>query len=281
MHEGYPCFAVFALQLPSWANPRLSKEELRKIRQRVPDAVWRQEYQAALVHASGAVFPADAIEKCSTVAAWEDPIPGANYVAALDLALSADRTVLVVGRLLDDGGCRVALVRSWKRLPWEEQVVEVESIVNRYNDAQLRVDQSGLGAPVVQSMVSAGRVRGGIRGEVFTPQSKHAMVRNLAVILERGRIELPTRELCPLMYDELLAFSWLDDGESGVNGLRKCGAPKNANDDHVAALMMLALFFRGGSPGGCQIGGPAIERAPGVWNHRVGSSIGLRLRGMG
>jgi terminase large subunit-like protein len=241
---------VWAIKLPTWVNPRVSKAELRKIRDRLPEHIFQQEYAGELVASAGAVFDHDAIEMCSIVTRWENPVAGEIYVAGLDIAMSHDYTVLTVARQLDDGRAHIAYAKAWRKLPWEEQIRQVRKIVAYYNHAQLRVDESGLGKPVVQSMKSDGDFEGGVRGEVFTPSSKNAMVRNLAVLLERGRIALPVRELCPDMTDQLEKFAYLDGSDApGVNGLRRMGAPRGEHDDYVASLLLLGMFFRGGGYG--------------------------------
>lgn len=263
---------VWAIKLPTWVNPRVSKAEIRKIRDRLPEHIFQQEYAGELVAASGAVFDHEAIEECATVKQWEKPIPGEVYVAGLDLAMSHDYTVLTVGRQLESGGCKLVYVKVWRKLPWEDQITQVQKIVNVYNEAQLRVDESGLGKPVVQSMKSSGDFLGGVRGEVFTPQSKNAMVRNLSVLIERKRIALPVRELCPAMHDELQKFCYLDGDGVGVNGLRKTGAPRGQHDDHVASLLLLGMFFRGGDgQTGSRISRkPVIPQRAGVFGGRGG-----------
>jgi len=261
--------AVWAVKLPTWVNSRVSKAEIRKIRTRMPEHLFRQEYGGELVSAAGAVFDHEAIESCARVKRWEDPIPGEIYVAGLDVALSHDFTVLTVGRQLESGGCRVVYCRAWRRMTWEQQVEEVRKTLAHYNHAQVRVDETGLGKPIVDSMRSSGRFEGGVRGEVFSAQSKNAMVRNLAVILERRRIALPVQELCAPMHDQLQKFSYLDGADSpGVNGLRRMGAPRGEHDDYVASLMLLGMFFQGGGSSGSRV---ARKAGPGL---RRGSSLG-------
>lgn len=239
---------VWAIKLPTWVNPRVSKVEIRKIRERLPEHIFLQEYAGELVASAGAVFDHDAIETCSKVTKWDDPIAGEIYVAGLDLAMCHDYTVLTVAHQGDDGRARIVYTKAWRKLPWEEQIQQVRRIVAHYNDAQIRVDESGLGKPVVQSMKSSGDFQGGVHGEVFTPSSKNAMVRNLAVLLERGRVALPVRELCPDMKDQLEKFAYLDGSDApGVNGLRRTGAPRGEHDDYVASLLLLGMFFRRGS----------------------------------
>lgn len=263
---------VFGVQLPSWTNPWLSKDDLRKQRRRLTDVAFRQEYGAELIAEGGTVFDPEAIEKCARVRKWEDPRPGAIYVAGLDLAFAQDHTVLTVARHLDNGACKLAYTKAWRRMPFDQQVDEVARILRKYGDAQVRVDATGLGAPVVQSMRSSDKFEGGVRAEVFSAQSKTSMVRNLQVMLERGRIALPTRELAPELHRQLTLFAYQDTDSTNVNGLRKMGAPRGEHDDWVASLLLLGMFFRGDSSGGSR-----IARKPTIPLHSH-STLGNSLR---
>ncbi len=266
---------VWAVKLPTWVNPRVSREEIRKIRARLPEHIFQQEYGGELVAAAGSVFDQAAIEACARVTAWEDPVPGEIYVAGLDIAMSTDFTVLTVGRQLDNGNCRVAYAKAWRRLPWEGQVRQVGRILRHYGEAQVRVDETGLGKPVVESMRSSQLFDGGVRGEVFTAQSKNAMARNLQVMLERKRVLLPVRELCPDMHDQLEKFAYLDDGPS-VGSLRKMGAPKGEHDDYVASLMLLGMFFRGGGGAGMRFA-RREERSISMDSYSPRNPLGIRF----
>ena len=233
--------------LPTHSNPRVSREELRKLRGSMESWRFKQEYLGEPVAADGKVFAPESIDACST-GRFLEPVPGESYVAGLDIAgTGGDRTVLVVARQADEGLCEVVRVWAWSRLPFELMTVRVRSILRKWNGAFVRVDETGLGSPVLQQLTGAGVPASGV---TFTAASKNAMVRNLAVMLERGRIVLPMAEACPMLDDELRAFEYLDSDSGSLGGYRKMAAPGGQRDDHVAGLLLASSWFRGGSLGG-------------------------------
>lgn len=238
---------IFGVILPTHSNPRISKGELRKLRASMEEWRFRQEYLGEPVAADGKVFAPESIDACST-GRFLEPVPGESYVAGLDIAgTGADRTVLVVARQANEGLCEVARVWAWSKLPFELMTVRVRSILRKWNDAYVRVDETGLGSPVLQQLTGAGVPASGV---TFTASSKNAMVRNLAVMLERERIILPMAEACPMLDDELRAFEYLDSDTGSLGGHRKMAAPGGQRDDHVAGLLLASSWFVGGSLGG-------------------------------
>ena len=239
----------WGIKLPTWASPLISKAELRKIRDRVEPWVWQQEYCGEPVAADGKVFDPAAIEQCST-GRFSDPIPGESYLAGLDIGGTGnDRTVLVIARAGDEGSCEVVRVYAWSRLPFEAMGLRVRAVLRKFNDAPVRVDETGIGAPVLQQLCGLGIPASGV---TFTAASKNAMVRNLSVLMQRGRIVLPMAEACPLLHDELGAFEYLDSDSGSLGGLRRMGAP-SGHDDHVAGLLLASSWFRGGAITGARL----------------------------
>ena len=102
-----------------------------------------------------------------------------------------------------------------------------------------KVDATGLGQPVVEQLKEAGVAAQPV---IFTSKVKTAIVKNLQVLLERGRIVLPERALCPELHDELEQFMYLDEDGSDH---RKMGAPHGSHDDAVVALALCASYFYG------------------------------------
>ncbi len=240
---------LWGVKLPTWASPLISRDELRKIRERSEPWVWAQEYCGEPVAADGKVFDPAAIAECAT-GRFADPIPGESYLAGLDIAGTGnDRTVLVIARAGDEGLCEVVKVYAWSRLSFEDMGWRVRAVLRRYNDASVRVDETGLGAPVLQQLCGLGIPASGV---TFTAASKNAMVRNLAVMIERARILLPMPEAAPLLHDELAAFEYLDSDSGSLGGLRRMGAP-SGHDDHVAALLLASSWFRGGAISGARL----------------------------
>ena len=230
---------VFGITMPTWSNPRVSRKEILKIKRRMEAWRFDQEYGGKLVAHAGKVFVPEAVEQCAT-GRPRPPETGAVYVAGLDLAIAHDFTVLMVAKRGEDGLAEVVHVDRFHRLPWAAQVSRIRSTLARYHDAAVRVDSTGLGNPVLAQLREADVPAEGV---VLTAQKKTEIVRNLAVLLERGRIEIPMREWMPELHDELAAYEYLDrDG----GDLRKMGAPAGGHDDCVIALALCASYFRGG-----------------------------------
>jgi hypothetical protein len=213
---------------PTATNPKIDAAELEAIRQRIPEAIFRQEYLAEFLEGAGQVFRN--IRDLATIDAWAEPVPGAKYVAGLDLARVNDYTVLVV---LDARARRVVHVERFTRLDWKVQVARIGTVTQRYGNCYTLVDSTGAGEPVYEALLEAG-IRAD--GYSFTAASKSALVHNLALQCERGEITFPRYELWPEGIEELEAFEFTVTEQGNV----KTGAPAGQHDDCVCALMLAA-----------------------------------------
>jgi len=209
-------------QMPSWTNPHLKRELIEAERARLPEAVFRQEYEAAWVEGAGAVFR---FVRDAATGDWEDPVPGKQYVAGLDLAQIVDFSVLVI--MSRDR--RVVHVERFQRMPWDAQVARFKAATDRYNHCQVLVDASGVGSPIVENLSKAG-VRA--RPYKFTQTSKTELIQNLSVMLEKRQIVLPRADLCPELVDELEAFQYVVSDAGTI----RMEAPGGMHDDLVVGL---------------------------------------------
>jgi hypothetical protein len=85
-------------------SPWMSPERIAEQRARLPEPVYRAlfenewiEAEGAFLEAEGAFLDAEAIRRAFTLSGPSAPMDGRSYVAALDLGLVNDRTVLAVG----------------------------------------------------------------------------------------------------------------------------------------------------------------------------------------
>lgn len=213
---------------PTVTNPKIDPAELEAIRQRIPEAIFRQEYLAEFIEGAGQVFRN--VRDLATVDEWSAPMPDVRYVAGLDLARVNDYTVLVV---MDARARRVVHVERFTRVDWKVQVSRIHATTERFGHCYTLVDSTGAGEPVYEALLEAG-IRAD--GYPFTAASKAALVNNLALICERGEIALPRYELWPEGIEELEAFEFtVTEG-----GTVKTGAPNGQHDDCVCALMLAA-----------------------------------------
>ena len=225
VHSEYESWAS-----PSWENPHLDRATVEAERERVPEAVFRQEYGAEFLEGAGQVFRH--VRDLATRAP-EPPRASETYCAGLDLARVQDYTVMIV---LDSARNVVAWER-FTRVDWAAQVARVAELAKRYNDAFVLVDSTGAGEPVYERLLEAG-VR--IDGYPFTAASKAALVNNLAMLLESHAVGLPTAQAFPELVDELEAFEFSVTDAGNV----KTGSPSGMHDDCVCALMLAAWAAR-------------------------------------
>lgn len=211
---------------PSWENPHLRRELIEAERERLPDAVFRQEVGAEWIEGAGAVFRHvhDAAR-----GEWQKPVKDESYVAGLDLAKVQDWTVLTILNSKHE----VVFLDRFNKIDWGLQIARIAAATARYNDALTLVDSTGAGEPVYEALLAAGVQA---EGYAFTNASKNALVTNLAMLLEKRAIVLPRYELCPVLVDELEAFEYSVTDAGTV----KTGAPSGRHDDAVMSLALAA-----------------------------------------
>jgi hypothetical protein len=208
---------------PSRTNPYLDEALIEAERGRLPERVFRQEYEGEFLEGAGAVFRQ--VRECAT-GQLSPPYQGHRYVAGLDLGKVEDFTVLVI---MDAREQRVVFTDRFYRVDWALQIERIKLSVQRYNRAELYVDSTGAGEPILEAIREAGC---NAQPYTFTARSKAALIDNLAIMLERRQVTLPRPDLWPEGIEELLAYEY--DVSEGGNV--RMSAPAGTHDDCVAAL---------------------------------------------
>jgi hypothetical protein len=209
---------------PSWQNPHLKRELIEAERERLPEAVFRQELGGEFIEGAGSVFRY--VREAAT-GDWQEPKKDAYYAAGLDLAKVNDFTVLVIVNERRE----VVHVDRFHRLDWTVQVGRIKAALERYNDPFVVVDSTGAGEPIYESLLEAGC---NAEPYPFTAASKTAVINNLALLLEQRKVVLPRADLCPALIDELEAFEYSITDAGSV----KTGAPGGMHDDCVISLAL-------------------------------------------
>jgi hypothetical protein len=253
---------------PSWTNPLLNRELIEHERERIPEAVFRQEFGAEFLEGAGAVFRN--VRECAT-GSWQSPQVDDTYVAGLDLAKVEDYTVLVVMNSKRE----VVFVDRFHRVDWAIQTERIAAALARFKHPRVFVDSTGAGEPILESLRRAGV---NAVAYTFTQKSKAALVDNVVILLERREITLPRPELWPEGIDELEAFEFSVSDAGNV----KSGAPSGMHDDCVMALALAAWGSRKPVGGGriTVVRGPTYQlgssfASPGAF----GSPLGMGLHG--
>jgi hypothetical protein len=211
---------------PSRTNPHLDEAVIEAERARVPERVFRQEFEAEFLEGAGQVFRN--VRDLAT-GTFEDPVPGARYYAGLDLAKVEDFTVLAIL----NSNHQLVFVDRFHRLDWAIQVNRVKASLDRYGGPKVYVDSTGAGEPVFETLR-----RAGVRAEAypFTQKSKAALIDNLSLLFEQRLLVLPGPDLWPEGIDELESFEYSVTESGNV----RTGAPTGQHDDCVLALALAA-----------------------------------------
>lgn len=219
---------------PSWTSPFLSREQIERERERLPERVFRQEYGGEFLEGSGQVFRN--IRECAT-GWWCAPTVGERYYAGLDLAKVEDFTVLIIM----NRARQVVFFDRFHRLDWNLQVSRIKVALDRYNGARVLVDTTGPGEPVFETLMAAG-----CRCEpyTFTSKTKAALIDNLSIMFEKQEIVIPQPRLWPDLVDELEAFEFSITDAGSV----RTGSPSGMHDDCVIGLALAAWEVRPSKP---------------------------------
>lgn len=212
--------------LPTWTNPHIDRDEIRAVRKRVLEAIFRQEYGAEFIEGVGSVFRYVA-EACT--GSFHHPRPNKAHFGGLDVAKTTDFNVLSF--LDEDGMC--PWIDRFHRVPWGITQERVRAGDAKYQYAPILMDSTGMGEPVYDYFSSAGV---NVQPYLLTNPSKTALINNLALCLEQRLLVLPKREVFPFAQDELEAFQY-DVTNSGTVTM---GAPSGFHDDVVISLALAA-----------------------------------------
>lgn len=216
-------------QYPTTINRYIHPDELKAAKLEMPETVYRQEFLAEFIDDDLGVF-----KKINQCIAGE-PLsaePGRFYVIGVDLAKTADFTVLTV---LDSITREIVCVERFKDLLWAEQKFRIQGLAKKYNNALCIVDSTGLGDPVVEDL----RFSGVSCDEVkFTLTSKKQLVENLAVALENRSITIPREN--DVMIEELKCFAY----KVTPSGKLSYAAPEGKHDDCVISLALACWGIR-------------------------------------
>lgn len=203
----------------------LSEDEIDEARTSTPQALFQQEYYCDFTENAGAFFRN--IKQCLYEA---DDYENKRhfYTLGVDLAKYNDYTVLTPFDLFT---FEVKTQERFNQVDWNFQKVLIEAKARKYNNAQLKIDRTGVGDPIVEDLERAGLNIGEEGAVVFSQRTRREMLDNLAILLEQGKIKIPND---PELIAELNAFQYTltDKGKVEVK------TRKGLHDDRVFSLAL-------------------------------------------
>lgn len=207
----------------SYTNPYLDRQEIDEFKRDMPELAFRQEILGEFLDEVGSVFRN--VKDCIK-GSLEPPKGNNRYVVGCDLAKHEDFTVVCV---LDNNG-HLCHFDRFSQLDWEFQSKRIAELCQRYNNARLLIDSTGVGDPIYDKLR---RLNLSVEGYKFTNASKKDLVENLSIQIDKQEITFPN---IPELINELGLFGY----KINPAGVTSYGAPEGYHDDCVIALALAA-----------------------------------------
>ena len=131
---------------------RIPKSFLRKEKQRMTKAEYRQEYLGEFTEEWNQFFTTDLIKSCMTFISWdwnEDRIPGSRYYLGVDIArYGGDENAFVVCEM-HKTNLKIVRCFTTARISTTDTIGRIIEIDKLFNFNKIFVDDSGVGGPVL------------------------------------------------------------------------------------------------------------------------------------
>lgn len=211
---------------PSEENPQVDKNYLLMQRQLMTERAFSTEYLAEFSDSNATVFGYEFIEAALSA----PPVDKGGVWIGADWAKHQDYTAVVAVRGTNLRAEAIAC-DAWQGMPWSACVRKVMQFAEAHGSRTVVCDATGLGGPVTDQLREIAP-RCTVSGITFTRDNKQAMIRNLAWMLEQGRLRLPADVD---LIRELEAYE-----QTQTDASTKYEA-RHGHDDRVCALALACL----------------------------------------
>jgi hypothetical protein len=211
-------------------NPYYDLKLVAGLKNTMTEFMFNQEFLAEFIWGKGQVF--GDFTPAQKVTTWGTPVLGKKYFFAIDVAASGeDSTILTI---LDENGVVQEIFEPTNtRIP--SQVVELATVIRKWNNAEGYGECNGLGLGLVESLQDIG-----INITKFwnTNERKQEMVSQMLADLAGNFISLPTIELYPKLDNEMSTYIVTRT----PTGKLTYSHDKGLHDDTVDSLLIANLY---------------------------------------
>ena len=207
----------------TYDNPYIVTSEIDEIKASTPEIIFRQEILAEFINFEGSVFRR--IQDAAVVAPIDDPLPGRQYVAGVDVAASIDYTVVTV---LDVEAKQLVFMDRFNRVDYGTLEDRLAAVSQRFNLQSMTVETNSIGAPVIDALYSRGLP---IIPFTTTSATKQMAITRLQSAFEHGEIQIINDQV---LIGELLSF----ESKRNASGSFSYSAPDGMHDDTVMSLAL-------------------------------------------
>jgi phage terminase large subunit-like protein len=212
----------------SYTNPFIKADELDKLRDDMPERIFRQEVLGEFVNLEGTVFR-------NIRACVYDELPNIGdpeYIIAADWGKIDDYNVFTV---FDTKSRTVVEVDRSNKIDYMFQVKRLKALAEKYRAERIIAETNSMGEPLIENLRALDLSVDGITTTAIT---KKNMIEQLALAFERGEIAIP--DYAPLV-NELMAF----EAKRTPSGNLQYGV-QAGHDDCVMSLALAYSALGGG-----------------------------------
>jgi hypothetical protein len=216
-----------SLDNPYFPSAGMSEKERQdewcRIRDSVPEAKFKQEYEAEFLTEGGLVFKGIHNIIGDTL---QEPQPSASYLLGVDIARHEDFTALCV---IDRATKNVVYLDRFREMEFHYQREKILTLAKKYNNAKIIIDSTGMGDSVASELKRHAFVE---EYPLYSQKAKQQLIDKLVIFISERVIKIPQNEA---LINELLRY---EVKLSQRDNLYKYSAPKGEHDDMVVALAL-------------------------------------------
>jgi len=207
----------------------ITREEWNRAKDKLPEQVFNQEYEASFLPDAAAVFRG--VNEIIKDNCLQDAIPSHQYVMGVDLGKHEDFTVITV---IDKWNNNVVYWDRFKDIDYPFQKKRIKAVADRYK-ARVYIDSTGVGEPIYDDLRREGIF---IDDYKFTNKSKKELIEKLSINIEQKYIFIPPKTV---LRDELESFGYKLTDSGNIT----YSAPQGLHDDCVISLALAVWGIRG------------------------------------
>jgi hypothetical protein len=209
-------------------NPYVSREFLIEQYKSLPREIYEQEYNAEFSDAGNDVFTN--LDLVCMLDEWGIPNRSERYYIGIDTGISNDYTVCAIQ---SESG-RIEKIVRFNGKSFEEAGKTIISECHKWNVVGGFCETNGIGLAMWELIKPNIRK---CQPFTTTQDSKTKGVRKLIYDIQEGKIELPSKNLMPEVFNEMSAYTF----KYAANGNISFTHPNGVHDDIVDAIMLANL----------------------------------------
>ncbi len=212
---------------PTAKNPQIPRAEIEEAHGLLPEAIFRQEYEAEFLAEGGEVFRN--VRAAATAPTDAAPIAGHRYLMGVDFGRYRDFTALAVLDADAQPAAAMVALERFGAVSWSVQRGRIAALARRWDVCAILAEANAMGEPNIEALRREGLP---IAGFTTTAFSKPPLIEALVKAIEEGEVRLLPDAV---LLGELEAYAYTTDRYTGRT---RYAAPPGLHDDTVMALAL-------------------------------------------